>query len=121
MTTTIKAPATMGGTVELTGDMVGPFLVHRSVWPSHVKDDELKFLWSVTHAASGMRFPFEFHHKTAARGFAKDIELLVEWAAVKVSVGDPLNRKGEWVAGRPTAEQTAAIYAAAKARGAHIP
>jgi hypothetical protein len=120
MTTTIKAPATMGATVELTGDTVGSFLVHRSTQPTFI-DNDLRFLWSVTHIATGMRFPFQFFQKNAARGFAKDAEALMKWSTVKVEVGDPTKTKGEWVAGAPTKEQIAAIHAAAAARGAYVP
>ena len=118
---TLSVPATMGVKIEISGDIIGSFLVHRSAQPTFINDD-LKFLWNVTHVASGMRHPFDFFRKAAAVGFAKDIEGLLDWSAVSAKKSDdPTKHKAEWVSGKPTKEQTAAIYAAAEAHGAYKP
>ncbi len=110
----------MGSTVEITGDAVGSFLVHHDTCPT-LLDEDIKFLWSVTHVATGMRFPFAFVWKQSARAFAKDVESLMDWSAVVMRTSPDRGKvKDEWVSGKPTREQTAAIYEAAIARGAHI-
>lgn len=104
MPTTITAPATMGKTVEVTGEEYGPFLVHQSGDCALVGLRDVP-TWRVTHTKTGNRIPFEFMAREAATRWATGAAAFHDWDAVKTGgaeIENPL--KAQWLTGRPGKE-----------------
>ncbi len=110
----VKIKCTQGQTVDVIGDKIGPFLVHNAIAGASYDGKDL-YQHTVSHIASGFRFPWLFKTVRSAIAFAKAVEPIHDWAKIKV------NLKSEWIAGKPDAEQVKAIFAAAKKNKGFVP
>lgn len=89
-----------------TGEVVGPFLIHRPVARSWTNGKA----WHVTHIKSGLRFPWQFGRKEVARRFARRVRKLTDWDSVGAKMpSDPTINVASFTTNLPTPEQKKAI------------
>lgn len=109
-TQTLTVPIRGGGDTSISGEVVGPFLIHR---PAGFSWGGFK-LWQVTHVKSGLRFPWDFEKKEIARRFARRVRKMTDWENVGARMGDdPTSAKGVFTTDLPTPEQREKIKALA--------
>ena len=109
-TRTLTVPTRGSGETSISGELVGPFVIHRPPGLSWY----LTKAWHVTHVKTGMRFPWEFEKKETARRFARLVRKMTDWDQVGCRRGDdPDNAKGVFTTERPTEEERKKIRALA--------
>jgi hypothetical protein len=109
-TQTLTVPTLGSGETSISGEVAGPFIIHRPPGLSWFQPK----VWHVTHIKSGMRFPWEFEGKKTARRFARLVRKMTDWEQVECRRGDdPTSAKGLWTTDIPTEEQRKNIRALA--------
>ncbi len=115
-TQTLTVPTVGNGETSINGEVVGPFIIHRPpgiVW-THQK------VWHITHAKSGMRFPWEFELKEKARLFCRRVRKMTDWEQVGCRrPKDPGSKTAAWTTNLPTDEQRKEIKALALSLTSH--
>lgn len=111
-TQTVTVPTRGSGETSISGEVVGPFLIHRPAGAGWFLGPKL---WHVTHIKTGMRFPWEFEKKNTARRFCRLVRKMTDWEQVGCRIEDPTSARGTFTTNLPTEEQRKNIKALALA------
>ncbi|MBI1213576.1 MAG: hypothetical protein GC190_19125 [Alphaproteobacteria bacterium] len=111
---TLEVPTFSNVPMRISGTRIGLFLVHRMTDVARIAAREIA-IWSVTHIATGMRLPYYLFTREAAERFAVEIGKLHSWDTIEVDIQI---QGGRWIAGRPSSDVVAQIWALAAECGA---